>query len=114
MNNHMENNILKKSERINSIDATTTDTLSKGSLHLIYITLGNIPTWKRNKEDTKQLSEYFPILSAKDEREKKSSEFKKLIRETFHNSIKFLLDLLFTNDNDDGDSIELKIDNEIF
>ncbi|RHZ69750.1 hypothetical protein Glove_279g46 [Diversispora epigaea] len=49
-----------------------------------------------------------------DEREKKSSKFKKLIRETFHNSIKFLLDLLFTNDDDDGDGIELKIDNEIF
>ncbi|RHZ43960.1 hypothetical protein Glove_792g2 [Diversispora epigaea] len=48
-----------------------------------------------------------------DEREKKSSEFKKLVRKTFHNSIKFLLDPLFTND-DDGDGIELKIDNEIF
>ncbi|RHZ75228.1 hypothetical protein Glove_216g159 [Diversispora epigaea] len=47
-------------------------------------------------------------------REKKSSEFKKLVRETFHNSIKFLLDPLFTNDDDNGDGIELKIDNEIF
>ncbi|RHZ54902.1 hypothetical protein Glove_421g100 [Diversispora epigaea] len=95
-------------------DATTTDTLGKGSLHPIYISLGNIPTWRRNKEDTKQLLGYLPILSAKDEREKKSSEFKKLVRETFHNSIKFLLDPLFTNDDDDGDGIELKIDNEIF
>ncbi|RHZ54204.1 hypothetical protein Glove_429g64 [Diversispora epigaea] len=65
-------------------DATTTDTL----------------------EDAKQLLGYLPILSAKDEREKKSFEFKKLVHETFHNSIKFLLDPLFTN--------ELKIDNEIF
>ncbi|RHZ77270.1 hypothetical protein Glove_183g4 [Diversispora epigaea] len=95
-------------------DATTTDTLGKGSLHPIYISLGNIPTWKRNKEDAKQLLGYLPILSVKDEREKKSSEFKKLVRETFHNSIKFLLDPLFTNDDDDGDGIELKIDNEIF
>jgi len=95
-------------------DATTTDTLGKGSLHPIYISLGNIPTWRRNKEDAKQLLGYLPILSAKDEREKKSSEFKKLVRETFHNSIKFLLDPLFTNDDDDGDGIELKIDNEIF
>ncbi|RHZ78893.1 hypothetical protein Glove_155g146 [Diversispora epigaea] len=71
-------------------DATTTDTL-----------------------DVKQLLGYLPILSAKDEREKKSSEFKKLVRETFHNSIKFLLNPLFIND-DDGDGIELKIDNEIF
>ncbi|RHZ64408.1 hypothetical protein Glove_325g21 [Diversispora epigaea] len=95
-------------------DTTTTDTLGKGSLHPIYISLGNIPTWRRNKEDTKQLLGYLSILSVKDEREKKSSEFKKLVRETFHNSIKFLLDPLFTNDDDDGDSIELKIDNEIF
>ncbi|RHZ82583.1 hypothetical protein Glove_108g29 [Diversispora epigaea] len=36
-----------------------------------------------------------------------------LVRETFHNSIKFLLDPLFTND-DDGDGIELKINNKIF
>ncbi|RHZ78931.1 hypothetical protein Glove_154g41 [Diversispora epigaea] len=95
-------------------DATTTDTLGKGSLHPIYISLGNIPTWRRNKEDAKQLLRYLPILSAKDEREKKSSEFKKLVRETFHNSIKFLLDPLFTNDDDDSDGIELKIDNKIF
>ncbi|RHZ76081.1 hypothetical protein Glove_205g18 [Diversispora epigaea] len=95
-------------------DATTTDTLGNGSLHPIYISLGNIPTWRRNKEDAKQLLGYLPILSAKDEREKKFSEFKKLVRETFHNSIRFLLDSLFTNDNDDGDGIELKINNEIF
>ncbi|RHZ88152.1 hypothetical protein Glove_26g83 [Diversispora epigaea] len=72
-------------------DATTTDTLGKGSLHPIYISLVNIPTWRRNK-DAKQLLGYLLILSAKDEREKKSSEFKKLVRKTFHNSIKFLLE----------------------
>ncbi|RHZ78198.1 hypothetical protein Glove_166g88 [Diversispora epigaea] len=94
-------------------DVTTTDTLGKGSLHPIYISLGNIPTWRRNKEDAKQLLGYFPILFAKDKREKKSSEFKKLVCETFYNSIKFLLDPLFTNDDND-DGIELKIDNEIF
>ncbi|RHZ47672.1 hypothetical protein Glove_574g4 [Diversispora epigaea] len=95
-------------------DTTTTDTLGKGSLHPIYISLGNILIWRRNKEDVKQLLGYLPILSAKDEREKKSSEFKKLVRETFHNSIKFLLDPLFTNNDDDDDGIELKIDNKIF
>ena len=76
-------------------DATTTDTLEKNSLHPIYVSLGNIPTWRRNKEDTKQLLGYLPILSAKNETEKKSSDFKKLARKTFHDSIKFLLDPLF-------------------
>ncbi|RHZ73017.1 hypothetical protein Glove_235g46 [Diversispora epigaea] len=60
-------------------DATTLDTLGKSSLHPIYISLGNIPTWRRNKEDAKQLLGYLPIISAKDETEKKSSEFKILV-----------------------------------
>jgi Plavaka transposase len=89
-------------------DATTTDTLGKSSLHPIYISLGNIPTWRRNKEDAKQLLGYFPILFAKDETEKRSSGFKKLVRETFHKSLKFLLDPLFENKN----GIEFKVSDE--
>ncbi|RHZ86821.1 hypothetical protein Glove_44g15 [Diversispora epigaea] len=88
-------------------DATTTDTLEKSSLHPIYVSLGNIPTWRRNKEDVKQLLGYLPILSAKNEKEKKSSEFKELARETFHNSIKFLLDSLFQDD-----SVDFNIDDK--
>ncbi|RHZ87224.1 hypothetical protein Glove_38g25 [Diversispora epigaea] len=90
-------------------DATTTDTdtLGKSSLHPIYVSLGNIPTWRRNKEDAKQLLGYLPILSAKNEKEKKSSEFKELARETFHNSIKFLLDPLFQ-----GDGVDFNIDDK--
>ncbi|RHZ84146.1 hypothetical protein Glove_85g148 [Diversispora epigaea] len=88
-------------------DATTTDTLGKSSLHPIYVSLGNIPTWRRNKEDAKQLLGYLPILSAKNEKEKKSSEFKELACETFHNSIKFLLDPLFQ-----GDGVDFNIDDK--
>ncbi|RHZ47082.1 hypothetical protein Glove_593g35 [Diversispora epigaea] len=90
-------------------DATTTDTLGKSSLHPIYISLGNIPTWRKNKEDAKQLLGYFPILFAKNEKEKTSPEFKKLVRETFHKSLKFLLDPLFENEN----GIDYKINNRI-
>ncbi|RHZ66452.1 hypothetical protein Glove_307g3 [Diversispora epigaea] len=90
-------------------DATTTDTLGKSSLHSIYISLGNIPTWRRNKEDAKQLLGYFPILFAKNKKEKTSLEFKKLVRETFHKSLKFLLDPLFENEN----GIDYKINNRI-
>ncbi|RHZ78489.1 hypothetical protein Glove_162g43 [Diversispora epigaea] len=88
-------------------DATTTDTLGKSSLYPIYVSLGNIPTWRRNKEDAKQLLGYLPILSAKNEKEKKSSEFKELACETFHNSIKFLLDPLFQ-----GDGVDFNIDDK--
>ncbi|RHZ89364.1 hypothetical protein Glove_16g23 [Diversispora epigaea] len=93
--------------KIPEIDTTTTDTLGKSSLYLIYVSLGNIPTWRRNKEDAKQLLGYLPILSAKNEKEKKSSEFKELARETFHNSIKFLLDPLFQ-----GDGVDFNIDDK--
>ncbi|RHZ80469.1 hypothetical protein Glove_135g34 [Diversispora epigaea] len=100
--NHMQNKILEN-------DVTTTDTLGKSSLHPIYISLGNIPTWRRNKEDAKQLLGYFPILFAKNEKEKISPEFKKLVRKTFHKSLKFLLDPLFENENE----IDYKINNRI-
>ncbi|RHZ89694.1 hypothetical protein Glove_12g2 [Diversispora epigaea] len=90
-------------------DATTTDTLGKSSLHPIYISLRNIPTWRRNKEDAKQLLGYFPILFAKNEKEKTSPEFKKLVRETFHKSLKFLSDPLFENEN----GIDYNINNRI-
>ncbi|RHZ64763.1 hypothetical protein Glove_320g207 [Diversispora epigaea] len=59
------------------------------------------------KKDAKQLLGYFPIISAKDKTEKKSSEFKILVRKTFYNSIKFLLESLFENAN-----IDLKIDDK--
>ncbi|RHZ49270.1 hypothetical protein Glove_526g34 [Diversispora epigaea] len=68
-----------------------------------------IPTWRRNKEDAKQLLGYFPILFAKNEKEKTSPEFKKLVRETFYKSLKFLLDPLFENEN----GIDYKINNRI-
>ncbi|GET03760.1 hypothetical protein GLOIN_2v1783703 [Rhizophagus clarus] len=48
----------------NRENATTTDTLGKSQLHPIYITLGNIPIWRRNKQDAKQLLGYLPILEA--------------------------------------------------
>ncbi|RHZ78270.1 hypothetical protein Glove_166g127 [Diversispora epigaea] len=76
-------------------DATTTDTLGKSSLHPIYISIGNISTKRCNKSDAKQLLGYLPILKAKDKFEKKSKDFKKLVRLTFNNSMKFLLDPLF-------------------
>ncbi|RHZ58591.1 hypothetical protein Glove_372g139 [Diversispora epigaea] len=98
-------------------DATTTDTLGKNSLHPIYLSLGNIPTWRRNKEDAKQLLRYFSILSAKNKTEKESSDFKKLARKTFHDSIKFLLDPLFQGNggvdfNIDGKDIPYRLSNK--
>jgi len=46
-------------------DATTCDQLGKTSEHPIYLTLGNIPSWVRNKPDAKVLLGYLPQLKAK-------------------------------------------------
>src|SRR5436190_15494033 len=73
-------------------DATTTDTLGKSQLHLIYLSIGNIPTWCRNKPDAKQLLGYLPILETVSSIEKKSSTYKNLVRETFHKSLRHLLE----------------------
>ncbi|GES96976.1 hypothetical protein GLOIN_2v1783703 [Rhizophagus clarus] len=67
----------------NRENATTTDTLGKSQLHPIYITLGNIPIWRRNKQDAKQLLGYLPILEAAN---------KDLVRDTFHKSLRHLLE----------------------
>ncbi|RHZ52876.1 hypothetical protein Glove_456g1 [Diversispora epigaea] len=90
-------------------DASTTDTLGKNTLHPIFITLGNIITWCRNKPDVKQLLAYLPIIKAKDDTQKKSEEHKNIVRRTFHKSLKFLLSPLYNEDN----GIELELNNRI-
>ncbi|GET01209.1 hypothetical protein GLOIN_2v1783703 [Rhizophagus clarus] len=80
-------------------DATTTDTLGKSQLHPIYITLGNIPIWRRNKQDVKQLLGYLAILEAAN---------KDLVRDTFHKSLRHLLEPIILL----KDGIDLFINNE--
>ncbi|GET49861.1 hypothetical protein GLOIN_2v1488317 [Rhizophagus irregularis DAOM 181602=DAOM 197198] len=83
----------------NRENATTTDTLGKSQLHPIYITLGNIPIWCRNKQDAKQLLGYLPILEAAN---------KDLVRDTFHKSLRHLLEPIILL----KDGIDLFINNE--
>ncbi|CAB4413656.1 unnamed protein product [Rhizophagus irregularis] len=52
------------------LDATTCDVLGKTSEHPIYLTLGNIPNWRRSKPDAKALLAYLPRI-------KETNEFKK-------------------------------------
>ncbi|RHZ85240.1 hypothetical protein Glove_69g50 [Diversispora epigaea] len=90
-------------------DASTTDTLGKNTLHPIFVTLGNIITWRRNKPDVKQLLAYLPIIKAKDDTQKISEEHKNIVHRTFHKSLKFLLSPLY-----DDNGIELELNNSIF
>ena len=86
-------------------DATNVDTLGKSNLHPIYVTIGNIKTWRRNKPDAKQLLGFLPILKSN---EKNSETFKIAARETFHKSLKILLNPILKFRN----SIELTLNNE--
>lgn len=72
-------------------DATNVDTLGKSQLHPIFMTIGNIKNWRRNKPDAKQLLGYLPILKHNNATEKKNEKFKIAARTAFHNSLKVLL-----------------------
>ena len=74
------------------------------------MTIGNIKNWRRNKPDVKQLLGYLPTLSASDNTDKKSSRFKKAVRESFYNSLRILLDPIIKSDN----SFDLALQDEIF
>jgi len=72
-------------------DATTCDHLGKTSEHPIYISLGNIPSWLRNKPDAKVLVGYLPKIKAKDNITRNSKEFRKLQRQVFQRCLRILL-----------------------
>jgi hypothetical protein len=72
-------------------DATTCDHLGKTSEHPIYISLGNIPTWLRNKSHAKVLVGYLPKLKAKDNTTRNSKFFRKLQRQVFQRCLRILL-----------------------
>ena len=81
-------------------DATTCDHLGKSSEHPVYLTLGNIPNWRRNKPDAKVLLGYLPLLKAKTISQKKSSSFLLAKRSLYHHAINILmLPLLDYKDN---------------
>ena len=72
-------------------DSTTCDHLGKTSEHPIYISLGNIPNWMRNKPNSKVLIGYLPKLKAKDNTTRNSEFFRKLQRQVFQRCIRILL-----------------------
>ena len=89
-------------------DATTTDTLGKSQLHPIYLSIGNISVWHRNKFDAKQLLGYLPILKPISSLEKKTAAFKNLVCETFHKCLHHLLEPIISLKN----GVDLSVNNE--
>ena len=72
-------------------DATTCDQLGKTSEHPVYLTLDNIPSWRRNKPDAKVLLCYLPILKAKTNSEKKSKRFLMAKKALFHHAFDIVM-----------------------
>lgn len=84
--------------------------MGKSNLHPIYISIGNIKNWRRNKPDAKQLLGYLPILKANNNTEKQTENFKNATRIAFHKSLEILLDPLLSLSN----GIDLDLNNETF
>ena len=80
-------------------DSTTCDHLGKTSEHPIYISLGNIPNWQRNKPNAKVLVDYLPTLKAKDNTTRNSESFRRLQRLIFQRCLRILLSPIM-NQND--------------
>ena len=60
--------------------------MGKSQLHPIYLSLRNIPTWRRNKQDAKQLLGYLPIIKSS------SNLNKQVVRQTFHRYLEIILE----------------------
>ena len=73
-------------------DATTLDHFGKSSRHPIFVTIGNIPSYLRNKPEAKALVGIIPILEGS-KQQKKPKNFVKLFELLFINALKFFLHL---------------------
>jgi hypothetical protein len=89
-------------------DAMTCDHLGKTSEHPIYLTLGNLPSWDRNKPNAKVLLGYLPQLKAKTISQKRSKGFQLAKRSLYQYALDILTRPLLDY-KDDG--FDLKMDN---
>src|SRR5204863_7014334 len=71
-------------------DVTMCDQLGKTSEHPIFLTLGNIPSWIRNKLDAKVLLGYLPQLKAKTISQKKTKSFQTAKRALYQHFLNIL------------------------
>jgi len=107
----VQNSIPRQSKVLSIIlysDATTCDHLGKTSEHPIFLTLGNIPSWTRNKPDAKILLGYLPIIKSKDISQKTSKSFQLAKRSLYQYALDILTRPLLKYQNS---GFDLKTDN---
>jgi hypothetical protein len=80
-------------------DGTTLDSLGKQSEYPIFLTLGNIPNWRRNFPDAKVLIGFLPHLTTRNNKLRESKEFRQMQRKLEQCALKILLEPLLQNDS---------------
>ncbi|EXX62177.1 hypothetical protein RirG_164240 [Rhizophagus irregularis DAOM 197198w] len=73
------------------IDGTTLDSLGRQSEYPIFLTLGNIPNWRRNSPDAKALVGFLPYLITRNNKLKGSTIFRQMQRKLEQHSFEYLL-----------------------
>jgi len=85
-------------------DATTCDKLGKTSEHPVFLSLENIPGWRRNKPDAKVLLAYLPKIKNR----KHHKDYALIKHQLFHRSMEILLEPIKP-----GSNIDLRTDDGI-
>jgi hypothetical protein len=91
-------------------DAITCDHLGKTSEHPIYLTLGNIPSWIRNKPNSKAFLGYLSQLKAKTVFQRRSKSFRSVKRTLYQHSLDILTRPVLDYQNN---GFDLKTDNAV-
>ncbi|PKC74706.1 hypothetical protein RhiirA1_387897 [Rhizophagus irregularis] len=89
-------------------DATTLDHFGKSSEHPVYLSLGNIPNWRKNKRDAKVLLGILPKLKPLHNRKENKSEFASAKRMLYQ----YCFDIM-TKPIYECDGLDIKTDNQI-
>ena len=80
------------------IDGTTLDAYGRKSEYPIFLTLGNIPNWRRNLPDSKVLIGFQPHLTTRNNKLQQSKEFKQMQRNLEQRALGHLLYPLIQKD----------------
>jgi hypothetical protein len=79
-------------------DGTTLDAYGRKSEYPVFLTLGNIPNWRRNLPDAKVIIGFLPHLTTRDDKFRTSKKFKHMKKNLEQHALKYLLGpLLQTN-----------------
>lgn len=92
-------------------DATTLDHLGKGSEHPVYLSLGNIANWRRNKCDAKVLLGFLPKLKQLHNRKNNKANFVLAKRMLYQHCFDIIIQPIYEKLENNG--LDIVTDNQI-